>query len=91
VKRGELRRETATVERRQGGDRRAATPVQRRNVRVLAAHIARVLFTNGAGQIAQRLVLVKGVSTNLGGWSEPAAVEQIVRALSAPPPAREEN
>jgi hypothetical protein len=58
--------------------------IERANVRVLATHIARILFTNGQGDVADRLEMVcRGVY--LGGWSEQAVIDQIVRVLSAPP------
>ena len=53
--------------------------------RLLAERIARDLFTNGQGEHADRLVLVvAGVSYDLGGWCESAVVDRIVMALTHP-------
>lgn len=54
----------------------------------LAAEIAKRLFTNGAGDHAQRLVLTidgNGATKgrDLDGWSESAAADQIERLLVA--------
>jgi hypothetical protein len=59
--------------------------IERANVQVLATHIARALFTNGEGEIADRLEMVRDRGGYLGGWSERAVIDQIVRVLSAPP------
>jgi len=45
-----------------------------------AAAIVRELFTNGAGESADRLVLTSGDGKYLGGWS-PRAVNDRVRAI----------
>lgn len=52
-------------------------------LRKLATVIARRLFTNGARERAQRLVLIIDTPTsrNLGGWSERAAIDQIADVL----------
>jgi hypothetical protein len=62
------------------------TTIARANVMILASAIARALFTNGQGEVADRLILtVDGPRPrDLGGWSEAAAIDQIVRVLSAP-------
>jgi hypothetical protein len=63
------------------------TAIERANVVTLATAIARVLFTNGRGEVADRLVMIVDAPTprDLGGWSERAVVDRIVRVLSAPP------
>jgi hypothetical protein len=49
----------------------------------LAKKIARMLFTNGAGQRADRLVLELPGKVDGGGWSEFAVAGQIQRLLDA--------
>lgn len=58
-----------------------------RQSRALARRIARRLFTNGAGQQAERLVLmVDGPpKRDLGGWCMRAAVDEIVGVLQRMP------
>lgn len=52
-------------------------------LRKLAERVARVLFTNGSAERAQRLVLVndRPCYRDLGGWAEVAAVDRIYRVL----------
>lgn len=52
-------------------------------VRQLAERIAQRLFTNVSAERAQRLVLTvdKPVKRDLGGWSERAAIDQIVDVI----------
>jgi hypothetical protein len=49
--------------------------------RTLAEEIARRLFTNGADQKAQRLVLEMPNGGNGGGWSEKPMADYIERIL----------
>jgi hypothetical protein len=64
------------------------------DTRTLVERIVRRLFTNGAGERAERLVLtVDGPpKRDLGGWCELAAIDQVeaVLALSTPSPAPQE-
>lgn len=47
----------------------------------IAAAIVERLFTNGAGQRAERLVLTDRNGRDLGGWADKPAQDQIVRVL----------
>jgi hypothetical protein len=62
-------------------------------VRQFAEQIARDLFTNGLGQRADRLLLVRDVDppSSLGGWSEEAMADRIEEALSKALPLDEEE
>src|SRR5688572_9904380 len=68
---------------------------QRRHLQALAEEIARDLFTNGAGQRAKRLVLLREYEVNvehsLGGWGEKPMADHIAqllqKLLSTPPKA----
>ena len=51
--------------------------------RRLAEKVARGLFTNGAGEHAERLVLDFPGGRNGGGWCESAVADQIAAALAA--------
>ena len=58
-----------------------------KQIKALAAAIARDLFTNGNGDRADRLVLSRypSLGSNLGGWSQAAVrsrVEDKVRAAT---------
>ena len=58
---------------------------ERQEKRELAMQIARDLFTNGMGQIGERLVMVvesRGERRDLGGWCEAAVGDRIFAALS---------
>lgn len=59
--------------------------------RLLAEQIARALFTNGSGDVAQRLVLTidKPLHRDLGGWCEGAVVDKIEAAILRAFPVRE--
>lgn len=69
-----------------------ATPLSTTQLRLaarkLARTIARDLFTNGAGDRADRLICVQepegtqGPKTNLGGWCEKAVADRIVGILN---------
>ena len=54
-----------------------------RTARSFARRIARSLFTNGAGQRAERLMLELPGGKDGGAWSERAAVDHIARVLQA--------
>ena len=48
----------------------------------LATRLVRDLFINGAGQQADRLVMMRdGEKGDLGGWSEKGAIWQLTRTL----------
>lgn len=52
------------------------------NTRKLAEEIAKALFTNGAGEHAERLVLeIPGAKRNGGGWCERAVADVVEDAL----------
>lgn len=48
-----------------------------RQIRKLAADIAKDLFTNGANQTASRLVLMTATGDDLGGWGQSALICRI--------------
>ena len=52
----------------------------------LAAQIAEDLFTNGANEQADRLVLTSKDGRDLGGWSESALAHHIHDLLESRPP-----
>lgn len=54
------------------------------NIDVVAREIVKDLFTNGAGNRADRLVMVlDNPRVDLGGWSESGAVARIKKILAA--------
>ncbi len=57
---------------------------EQRDRRLLAERIARRLFTNGAKQVAERIILSKG-GQDLGGWSFGPVVDQIDAELARKP------
>lgn len=48
----------------------------------LAERIADLLFFNGVGEEADRLVLMTLEGRNLGGWCRQAVIDQVVAALN---------
>jgi len=65
-----------------GMDREGAHPMRGPNLRRLAEAVAERLFTNGSGEVADRLVLtVDKPRRDLGGWSRRPAVDQIEEVL----------
>lgn len=52
-------------------------------IKQLAAEIAALLFTTGAGRKAQRLVLVDENKRDLGGWGEKPIADLIEAKLRA--------
>jgi len=52
-------------------------------IREIAAEIAKHLFTNGAGQRADRLVMELPGGGNGGGWAENCLADQIAKCLLA--------
>lgn len=54
------------------------------DARTLAARLVEALFTNGAGQRADRLVLVHGADErDLGGWGRGPITDRLAEALEA--------
>jgi len=53
------------------------------SARALAATIASALFTSSDGARAERLVFRLGSGEDWGGWSEPAAANQIAKIIEA--------
>lgn len=52
-----------------------------RQIKQLAAEIARDLFTNGFNERADRLVLTSKNGRDLGGWGEPMVRDRIADKL----------
>lgn len=53
-------------------------------VDALAERVADRLFTNGDGQVAERLVMMKDLNHPLGGgWSRAAVVSQVIEAMKS--------
>lgn len=55
--------------------------LSRGDARALARQIAERLFINGAGEKADRLMLVDEDDKDLGGWCEGAVVDQAASAI----------
>jgi hypothetical protein len=49
--------------------------------RQIANEIVEQLFTNGFGNVAERLVMLSANGRNLGGWSQDAVRDQVLKVL----------